>query len=89
MSIPRGLREIKVPMAVQLEALCREHKLSVEELARRSQLDEQRVVAIVMGRWTPSPAERKRIAAVFDLKTDEIAWGHKTPIQHIYGHGPG
>jgi CubicO group peptidase (beta-lactamase class C family) len=20
---------------------------------------------------------------------DQIAWGHKTPIQHLYGHGPG
>ena len=32
---------------------------------------------------------RDAIAAVFGLTRDEIAWGHKTPIQHIYGQGPG
>ena len=49
----------------------------------------QRVAAIVLGRWTPSPQERDAIAAVFGLTRDQIVWGHKTPIQHLYGHGPG
>jgi transcriptional regulator with XRE-family HTH domain len=71
-----------------VEELCREHGLTAQELAQRSGLDDQRVTAIVMGRWTPSPAERERIAAVFGVSKDEITWGHKTPIQHIYGHGP-
>jgi hypothetical protein len=69
--------------------LCQEHKLDPKELAARSGLDEQRVLAIVLGRWTPSPAERDRVAAVFGVTRDDIVWGHKTPIQHIYGHGPG
>jgi len=47
------------------------------------------VLAIVLGRWTPSPAEREKVAAAFGLTREQIAWGHKTPIQHIYGHGPG
>jgi hypothetical protein len=68
--------------------LCKEHQLSVQQLAERSGLDEQRVLAIVLGRWTPSPTERDKIAAVFGLTRDQIIWGHKTPIQHIYGHGP-
>jgi len=46
------------------------------------------VQAIVLGRWTPSPAERTTIAAALDVPVEEIAWGHKTPIQHLYGHGP-
>jgi hypothetical protein len=29
------------------------------------------------------------VGEAFDLAVDDIAWGHKTPIQHIYGHGPG
>ena len=33
--------------------------------------------------------EREAVARVFGLTKDQIAWGHKTPIQHIYGHGPG
>ncbi len=69
--------------------LCLEQQMSVEQLAERSGLDDQRVLAIVMGRWTPKPEERQKIATVFDVSIDEITWGHKTPIQHIYGHGPG
>ena len=68
--------------------LCREHGIDVKQLAEKSGLDEQRVVAIVLGRWTPSPEERDKVAGVFGLTRDQIAWGHKTPIQHIYGSGP-
>lgn len=68
--------------------LCLEHNIDWKQLAEKSSVDEQRVQAIVLGRWTPSPAERDRIAAVFGLTRDQISWGHKTPIQHIYGHGP-
>lgn len=72
-----------------VDELCVEHKMDVKKLAEVSGLDEQRVLAIVLGRWTPSPAERDAIAAAFGLTRDQIAWGHKTPIQHIYGSGPG
>jgi transcriptional regulator with XRE-family HTH domain len=68
--------------------LCQQAEMDYRELARRAGLDEQRVLAIVLGRWTPSPAERDKVAAVFGLTRDEITWGHKTPIQHIYGSGP-
>jgi hypothetical protein len=71
-----------------VDQLCAEHGIDARQLAERSGVDEQRIVAIVMGRWTPSPQERDTIAAVFGLTRDQIAWGHKTPIQHIYGHGP-
>ena len=69
--------------------LCQQQQLSIAELTTRCGLEESRVLAIVMGRWTPSPEERQKIAAVFGVAIDEITWGHKTPIQHIYGHGPG
>lgn len=68
--------------------LCERASMDARQLAAKSELDEQRVLAIVLGRWTPSPAERDKIAAVFGLTRDEIVWGHKTPIQHIYGSGP-
>ena len=71
-----------------VEQLCAENGIDAGQLARRSGLDEQQVVAIVLGRWTPSPQERDCIAAVFGLARDQIAWGHKTPVQHIYGQGP-
>ena len=68
--------------------LCIERQIDLHTLAERSGVDEQRVMAIVLGRWTPSPEDRDAIAVVFGLTRDEIAWGHKTPIQHIYGQGP-
>jgi transcriptional regulator with XRE-family HTH domain len=71
-----------------VEQLCLEHRLDARQLAQRAGVDEQRVVAILLGRWTPSPEDRDRIAAVFGLTRDRIVWGHKTPIQHIYGQGP-
>jgi transcriptional regulator with XRE-family HTH domain len=72
-----------------VSALCAEHGLDGKQLAERAGLDEQRVLAILLGRWTPSPSERDKVAAVFGLTREEIVWGHTTPIQHIYGHGPG
>ena len=71
-----------------VDQLCAERGLDARQLAERSGLDESRVRAIVLGRWTPSPQERDAIAAVFGLTREQISWGHKTPIQHIYGHGP-
>ena len=69
--------------------LCEEQNIDVKALAESSGLDDQRILAIAMGRWTPSPAERAAVAQALDVTIDEITWGHKTPIQHIYGHGPG
>ena len=63
--------------------------LTYAELAERTGLEEGRVLAIVLGRWTPSPAERQKIAEALGVTIGDIAWGHKTPIQHLYGHGPG
>jgi transcriptional regulator with XRE-family HTH domain len=71
-----------------VEQLCGESGIDARQLAERSGVDEQRVMAIMMGRWTPSPQERDRIATAFGLARDQIAWGHKTPVQHLYGQGP-
>jgi transcriptional regulator with XRE-family HTH domain len=75
-------------MQQTVASLCQQHGIDTRELAVRSGLEEQRVAAIVLGRWTPSPAERDAIAKVFGVERDSIVWGHVTPIQHIYGHGP-
>jgi len=72
----------------KVDELCLEHRIDVRQLAERSGVEETRVMAILLGRWTPSPEERDAISAVFGLTRDKIAWGHKTPIQHIYGQGP-
>ena len=74
---------------VTVAELCHQHQVTIPQLAEQSNLAEDRVTAIVLGRWTPSPEERNQIAMVFGVEKTDITWGHKTPIQHIYGHGPG
>lgn len=76
-------------MTHSVSDLCHQHGLTVPQLAERANLAEDRTLAIALGRWTPSPAERQKIAAVFGVGVNEITWGHNTPIQHLYGHGPG
>jgi hypothetical protein len=73
---------------MNLDQLCAERGIDFKKLAELASLEESRVMAIVLGRWTPSPDERDSIAAVFGLARDQIIWGHKTPIQHLYGQGP-
>lgn len=72
-----------------VDELCEQHKIGIQKLAELAGLDEPKVLAIALGRWTPSPSDRDKVAAAFCLTRDQIAWGHKTPIQHIYGSGPG
>ncbi len=71
-----------------VEELCALHQIDARQLAEKAGLDDNVALAIVQGRRTPSPDERDRVAAVFGLTRDQILWGHKTPIQHLYGHGP-
>ena len=114
------------PRVATVDILLDQQQMTVDDLAEQANMPLDRAEAIALGRWTPAPAERQRIAAVFGVKTDDvcgldphrvlaiilarwtpspkereaiatalevdiadITWGHKTPIQHIYGHGPG
>ena len=76
-------------MAQTVEELCQAGKITYPQLVEKSGLEETRVQAILLQRWTPSPNERKRIASVFGVTPEDIVWGHATPIQHLYGSGPG
>lgn len=76
-------------MSSSVHELCQQQGLTVDQLSQRAGLDPARTAAIYLGRWTPSPEERKAIAAVLKVDAGEITWGHSTPIQHLYGHGPG
>ncbi|MCI0643246.1 MAG: hypothetical protein L0Y72_23235 [Gemmataceae bacterium] len=75
-------------MSKTVTELCTEYGLDIPGLAEKARLDERRVLAIVESRWTPSPEERARIAKAFDLEPADIAWGHRTQVSHVYGHGP-
>ena len=70
-------------MIASVADLCEQQNITPGELALRTGIDDTRVAAIILGRWTPSPAERQKIATAFNLTVDTIAWGHKTPVQHL------
>jgi ribosome-binding protein aMBF1 (putative translation factor) len=65
-----------------------ERGLALAELIAASALDERVVQAIVQGRYTPSPDQRRRLASALGVPVEEIAWGHTNPVAHVYGHGP-
>ncbi len=66
-----------------VDLLFEELDISVEEIAERSHLPVERVEAIALGRWTPSPVERRRIAAAFGVAVEEISWGHTMDPRNI------
>jgi transcriptional regulator with XRE-family HTH domain len=65
-----------------------EKQVGLPELVEASGLDRKRVAAIASGNYTPSPAERQRLAAALGLAVGDVSWGHAVPVDHMYGHGP-
>jgi transcriptional regulator with XRE-family HTH domain len=65
-----------------------ERGITLEKLIDVSGLDRRVVDAIAHGRYTPSPQQRQRLAEALGVRPEEVAWGHETPIAHVYGHGP-
>ena len=61
---------------------------SLADLVAATGLDDRVVEAIARGRYTPSPEQRRRLAAALGVEPDQIAWGHVTPVEHVHGHGP-
>jgi site-specific DNA recombinase len=62
--------------------------IRLEELVGSAGLDAKVVRAVVEGRYTPSPQQRQRLAAVLGVEPARVTWGHTIPVQHIQGHGP-
>lgn len=71
-------------MAVKtIDLLFEECELTIDDVAERSNLPLARVEAIALGRWTPSPEERRRIADAFGVPLDEVSWGHSMDPRNI------
>jgi len=65
-----------------------ERGLTVDQLVEASGVEKRIVEAIAQARYTPSPEQRRRLAAVLNVTVDDIAWGHIAEVSHVYGHGP-
>lgn len=69
--------------SVTVDILLDESGWAVEDLADKSLLTVERAAAIAMGRWTPSPQERQRIAKAFGVSTEQISWGHTMDPRNV------
>jgi ribosome-binding protein aMBF1 (putative translation factor) len=65
-----------------------ERRLSMADLVEKSGLDKRVVDAIVHGRYTPSPEQRRSLSVALGVAPEQVAWGHTTQVSHVYGHGP-
>lgn len=74
----RGFAAVKT-----VDLLLEETGLTLEDVAERAGLPPDRVLAIISGRWTPSPQERKKIADAFGVGVEEISWGHTMDPRNV------
>jgi transcriptional regulator with XRE-family HTH domain len=58
-------------------------ELAIEDVAEQAGMAVERVEAIALGRWTPSPEDRRRIAEVFGVAVEEVGWGHSVDPRNI------
>jgi ribosome-binding protein aMBF1 (putative translation factor) len=65
-----------------------EKSMTLAQLIAVSALDDRVVKAIAEGRYTPSPEQRRSLAAALGVEPEQIAWGHRAQVSHVYGHGP-
>ena len=66
-----------------VDVLFEEQGCVVEDIAERTGLAPERIEAIAVGRWTPSPREREKIAAAFGVAVDEVSWGHTMDPRNV------
>jgi len=76
-----------MPQSKTLSEWMVEVAVSLAQLVEASSLDKRVVEAIAQGRYTPSPDQRRRIAAALGIEPDQIAWGHYAQVEHMHGHG--
>ena len=81
-----GLLKFGNSIVKTVDMLFEESGLWIEDIAERSKLTEERVEAIALGRWTPSPEERIRIAKAFSVSVDDVSWGHTMDPRNMRYH---
>ena len=58
----------------------------MDELAAKAGLEFARAAAIADGRWTPSPAEREKLARALGVPVTDVSWGHTMNPRNIRYH---
>jgi hypothetical protein len=71
------------PRVATVDLLLDQQQITVEDLSEQAGLPLDRTEAIALGRWTPAPAERLKIAAAFGVEIDTISWGHTMDPRNV------
>jgi transcriptional regulator with XRE-family HTH domain len=79
----KSRRLLRVSPMRTVDLLLEELDLTVVELAEQSGLPPERVEAIATGRWTPSPAERAKLAQAFGVPVEAVSWGHTMDPRNV------
>ncbi len=69
-----------------LDRISEDVGVSVDEISKRTGLTQKRVQAIMDGRWTPSPADRERIATALGVSVEDVIWGHTMAPRNLRYH---
>ena len=71
------------PRVATIDVLLDQRGMTVEDLSEQAGLSLARAEAIALGRWTPGPADRQRIARTFGVKVEVISWGHTMDPRNV------
>ncbi|MDP6447505.1 MAG: hypothetical protein QGG36_24475 [Pirellulaceae bacterium] len=73
-------------MGATIDRLFEQSTIPLEDLISHTGLAEERVKAILEGRWLPSPKERELLAAAFNVTVDDVDWGHTMSPRNVRYH---
>lgn len=73
-------------MPHSIDALIDQRGMPLSQLAEHSGLSMERIDAIVHGRWTPSPDERRRLAEALGVDVEAVSWGHTMNPRNVRYH---
>ncbi len=71
------------PRVATIDVVLDQLQLTVEDFSEKTGLSFDRAEAIALGRWTPSAADRKRIADSLDIEPGAISWGHTMDPRNV------
>ncbi len=71
------------PRVATIDVLLDQFGMTVEDLSEQAGLSLDRAEAIALGRWTPAPADRLRIAKAFGVEVDTVSWGHTMDPRNV------
>jgi len=71
------------PRVFTIDVLLDQLQLTVEDFSEKTGLSFDRAEAIALGRWTPSPSDRQRIADSLEVEIGSVSWGHTMDPRNV------